>query len=220
MKVILFGATGMVGQGVLRECLLDDSVIEVLSIGRSCSGISDGKAKEILQKDLYDLSAIEGQLRGYDACFFCLGVSASGMKEADYRHVTYDLTLDIAKTLLRLNPAMTFLYVSGAGTNAQSRQMWARVKGETENALLGLGFKGAYMLRPGYIQPMHGIRSKTDWYQKMYDVLSPLYPVMVKLMRSFVISTEELGKAMLRIARSGAPKHVLGTADLVKLVSS
>jgi uncharacterized protein YbjT (DUF2867 family) len=220
MKVILFGATGMVGQGVLRECLLDDSVSEVLSIGRSCSGISDGKAKEILQKDLYDLSAIEGQLRGYDACFFCLGVSASGMKEADYRHVTYDLTLDIAKTLLRLNPAMTFLYVSGAGTNAQSRQMWARVKGETENALLGLGFKGAYMLRPGYIQPMHGIRSKTDWYQKMYDVLSPLYPVMVKLMRSFVISTEELGKAMLRIARSGAPKHVLGTADLVKLVSS
>jgi uncharacterized protein YbjT (DUF2867 family) len=220
MKVILFGATGMLGQGVLRECLLDDSVSEVLSIGRSCSGISDGKAKEILQKDLYDLSGVEGQLSGYDACFFCLGVSAAGMKDADYRHVTYDLTLDIAKTLLRLNPAMTFLYVSGSGTNANSRQMWARVKGETENALLGLGFKGAYMLRPGYIQPMHGIRSKTDWYQKMYDVLSPLYPVMVKLMRSFVISTEELGKAMLRIARSGAPKHVLGTADLVKLVSS
>ncbi len=217
MKVILFGATGMVGQGVLRECLLDDDVSEVLSIGRSCSGVSDDKTKEILQKDLYDLSGIEGQLSGYDACFFCLGVSAAGMKEADYRHVTYDLTIDIAKTLLRLNPAMTFLYVSGAGTNAKSRQMWARVKGETENALLALGFKGAYMLRPGYIQPMHGIRSKTDWYQKMYDVFSPLYPVMVKLMRNFVISTEELGKAMLRIAKHGAPKHVLGTADLVRL---
>jgi uncharacterized protein YbjT (DUF2867 family) len=218
MKVILFGATGMVGQGVLRECLLDEEVSEVLSIGRSCSGISDGKAKEILQKDLYDLSGIEEQLRGYDACFFCLGVSAAGMSEADYRRVTYDLTLDIAKALLRSNPTMTFLYVSGAGTNAKSRQMWARVKGETENALLALGFKGAYMLRPGYIQPLHGIRSKTDWYQKMYDLFTPLYPVMVKLMRNFVISTEELGKAMLRIAKNGAPKHVLGTADLVRIV--
>ncbi len=218
MKVILFGATGMVGQGVLRECLLDDEVSEVLSVGRSCSGISDDKAKEILQKDLYHLSGIEGQLHGYDACFFCLGVSAAGIKEPEYRQVTYDLTLDIAKILLRLNPAMTFLYVSGAGTNAKSRQMWARVKGETENALLSLGFKGAYMLRPGYIQPMHGIHSKTDWYQKMYDVFSPLYPVMVKLMRNFVISTEELGKAMLRIAKHGTGKHVLGTADLVRIV--
>lgn len=218
MKVILFGATGMVGQGVLRECLLDDEVGEVLSIGRSCSGVSDGKAKEILQTDLYDLSGIEDQLRGYDACFFCLGVSAAGMKEADYRRVTYDLTLSIARTLLRLNPGMTFEYVSGAGTNAKSRQMWARVKGETENALLALGFRGAYMLRPGYIQPMHGIRSRTDLYQKMYDVFSPLYPVLVKLMRNFVISTEELGKAMLRIAKHGAPKHVLGTADLVRIV--
>jgi len=217
MKVILFGATGMVGQGVLRECLLDDEVSEVLSIGRSCAGISDDKAKEILQKDLYNLSGLEDQLRGFDACFFCLGASAAGMKEADYRHITYDLTLEIAKTLLRLNPAMTFLYVSGAGTNEKSRQMWARVKGETENALLALGFNAAYMLRPGYIQPMHGIRSKTDWYQKMYDLFSPLYPVMVKLMRNFVISTEELGKAMLQIAKGGAPKHVLGTADLVRL---
>src|SRR5215469_12841962 len=181
MKVILFGATGMVGQGVLRECLLDDGVSEVLTVGRSCSGVSDGKTKEILQKDLYDLTGIEEQLRGFDACFFCLGVSAAGMKEADYRRVTYDMTMNVARTLVRLNPRMTFIYVSGAGTNAKSRQMWARVKGETENALLGLGFKGAYMFRPGYIQPMHGIESKTKLYQRIYDGLSPLYPVMVRL---------------------------------------
>jgi uncharacterized protein YbjT (DUF2867 family) len=209
----------MVGQGVMRECLLDDEVSEVLSIGRSSSGVSNAKAREILQTDLYDLSGIEAQLRGYDACFFCLGVSAAGMQEADYRRMTYDLTLSVARTLLRLNPEMTFEYVSGTGTNAKGRQMWARVKGETENALLSLGFRDAYMLRPGYIQPMHEIRSKTFWYQKMYDVFSPLYPVMVKLMRNFVISTEELGRAMLRIAKHGAPKPVLETADLVRIAA-
>ena len=219
MKVILFGTTGMVGQGALRECLLDDGVTEVLSIGRSCSGISDRKTKEILQKDLYDLSPIEEQLRGYDACFFCLGISAAGMKEADYRRVTFDLTLNVATTLVRLNPAMVFEYVSGAGTNAKSRQMWARVKGETENALLGMGFKEAYMLRPGYIQPLHGIESKTKLYQTMYDVMTPVYPVMVKLMRRWVISTEELGRAMIRIARNGAPKQVLEAADLVRIAT-
>jgi len=218
MKVILFGATGMVGQGVLRECLLDEGVTEVLSVGRSCSGISDGKAKEILQKDLYDLTGVEDQLRGFDACFFCLGVSSSGMKEAEYRRVTYDLTVNIATTLVRLNPAMTFIYVSGAGTNAKSRQMWARVKGKTENALLGVGFEGAYMFRPGYIQPLHGIESKTKLYQRIYDVMTPFYPVMVKLMRRWVISTEELGRAMIQVSRDGAPKHVLETADLVKIV--
>lgn len=219
MKVILFGTTGMVGQGALRECLLDDGVTEVLSVGRSCSGISDGKTKEVLQKDLYDLSPIEEQLRGYDACFFCLGVSAAGMKEADYRRVTYDLTLSVATTLVRLNPAMAFEYVSGAGTNAKSRQMWARVKGETENALLGLGFKGAYMLRPGYIQPLHGIESKTKLYQTMYDVVTPLYPMMVKVFRRWVISTEELGRVMIQIAREGAPKQVLEAADLVRIAT-
>ena len=217
MKVILFGATGMVGQGALRECLLDDGVSEVLVVGRSCSGISDGKVREILQSDLYDLSPVEDQLRGYDACFFCLGVSAAGMKEAEYRHVTYDLTLSVAKTLVRLNPEMTFEYVSGAGTNAKGRQMWARVKGETENALLELGFGGAYMLRPGYIQPMHGIVSKTTLYQRLYDVISPVYPLMVKVARRYVISSEELGRVMLRIAREGAPKRVLESADLVRL---
>jgi uncharacterized protein YbjT (DUF2867 family) len=219
VRMILFGATGMVGQGVLRECLLDDGVSEVLSVGRSCSGITDGKASEILLKDLYDLSGIEEQLRGYDACFFCLGVSSAGMKEADYRRVTYDLTLDVAKTLVRLNPGMVFEYVSGAGTNLKSRQMWARVKGETEEALLGLGFRQAYMLRPGYIQPLHGIVSKTKLYQRMYDVLSPLYPLMVRLMRKYVISTEELGRAMIRIAREGAAKPVLEDSDLVRIAT-
>ncbi|WP_263367056.1 Rossmann-fold NAD(P)-binding domain-containing protein [Edaphobacter bradus] len=217
MKVILFGATGMVGQGVLRECLLDDGVSEVLAVGRSCAGISDGKVNEILQQDLHDLAPIEEQLRGYDVCLFCLGASSAGMSEAEYRRVTYDLTLAIAETLVRLNPAMTFLYISGAGTNAKSRQMWARVKGETENALLGLGFRAAYMLRPGYIQPLHGIESKTKLYQRFYDVLSPMYPLLVKVARRYVISTEELGKAMLRIARNGAPKQVLEAADLVRI---
>jgi uncharacterized protein YbjT (DUF2867 family) len=219
VKVILFGATGMVGQGVLRECLLDDGISEVLSVGRSCSGISDGKAKEILLKDLYNLTGVEEQLRGYDACFFCLGVSSAGMKEADYRRVTYDLTLEVAKTLVRLNPNMVFEYVSGAQTNLKSRQMWARVKGETEQALLGLGFRQAYMLRPGYIQPMHGIISKTKLYQRMYDVMSPLYPLMVRFARKYVISTEELGRAMVRIAREGAPKHVLEASDLVQIAT-
>jgi len=218
MKVILFGGTGMVGQGVLRECVLDDEVSDVLVVGRSYSGISDGKAKEILQTDLYDLTAIEDQLRAFDACFFCLGVSSAGMKEAEYKRVTYDLTMNIARTLVRLNPAMTFIYVSGAGTNSNSRQIWARVKGETERALMALGFKSAYMFRPGYIQPLHGIESKTKLYQRLYAVLSPMYPVTVKLLRRYVISTEELGRAMIRVGREGASKQVLETPDLVRIL--
>lgn len=217
MKVILFGATGMVGQGVLRECLLDDGIDEVLVVGRTSTGVQNPKLQEILHEDLFDLSPIEDRLAGYDACFFCLGVSAAGMKEPEYRRVTYDMTLSVATTLVRLNPKMTFVYVSGAGTNAKSRQMWARVKGETENALMALGFKAAYMFRPGYIQPMHGIVSKTAWYQRMYDLVGPVYPLMVKIMPSFLISTEELGRAAIRAARDGAPKQVLETGDLVRL---
>jgi uncharacterized protein YbjT (DUF2867 family) len=217
MKVILFGATGMVGQGVLRECLLDDGVSEVLSVGRSCSGISDGKAKEILERDLYNLSGIEAQMHGYDACFFCLGVSAAGMKEEEYRRVTYDLTLGVAKTLVQLNPGMTFVYVSGAGTNAEGRQMWAQVKGETENALLRLGFRAAYMFRPGYIQPVHGVVSKTAWYRTLYAVLGPMYPLLRAVAGRYVLTTEELGRAMIRVVREGSPKRVLESADIVKL---
>src|SRR5882672_558045 len=161
MKVILFGASGMVGQGVLRECLLDRDVEKILAIGRSASAQPHGKLVERVLADLTDLSSLQAELSGYGACFFCLGTSAVGMTEADYRRVTYDLTLSVARTLAAASPGMTFIYVSGSGTDStgRGRSMWARVKGETENALLRLPFKAAYMFRPGLIQPLHGIVS-------------------------------------------------------------
>ncbi len=165
MKVILFGATGMVGQGVLRECLLDPGVESVLAVGRSPTGQRNAKLREILHDNFFDFSAIESELTGFDACFFCLGVSSVGMSEQRYRHLTYDLTLAAATTLSKLNPGMVFIYVTGQGTDSteQGRLMWARVKGKTENDLLKLPFKAAYMFRPAGIQPLHGIRSKTAW---------------------------------------------------------
>jgi uncharacterized protein YbjT (DUF2867 family) len=159
MKVIIFGATGMVGQGVLRECLLDPDVRRVLSIGRSATGQRHEKLRELIRADLLDYSAIENELRGYDACFFCLGITSLGLSEEQYRRVTYDITMAAAKALARLNPDMTFVYVTGAGTDSteHGRTMWARVKGETENALLRLPFRAAYMFRPAAIQPLYGI---------------------------------------------------------------
>lgn len=216
MKVILFGATGMVGQGILRECLLDPGVESVLAIGRGATGQRHEKLQEIVQRDLYDLSPIEARLSGYGACFFCLGVSAAGMSEQDYRRVTYDLTISTAETLARLNPAMTFLYVSGAGTDSteRGRMMWARVKGQTENALLRMPFKAAYMIRPAYIQPLHGIRTKTAWYSALYAVMAPLYPLWKLLLPNYVTTTECLGRAMIEVARRGAPKRVLASRDI------
>src|ERR1700722_9569703 len=153
MRVILFGATGMIGQGVLRECLLDPGVEAVLSIGRRASGVTNAKLREIVHADLTDLSAIEGELGGYDACFFCLGISSAGMSEADYRRVTYDVTLAAAQAIQKRSPDLTFVYVSGTGTDSteKGRTMWARVKGATENAILAMPFKASYMFRPGYI---------------------------------------------------------------------
>jgi uncharacterized protein YbjT (DUF2867 family) len=216
MKVILFGATGMVGQGVLRECLLAPDVQGVLTIGRSVTGQPNATLQEIAQKDLANLSSIEGQLSGYDACFFCLGVSSVGMNEEDYRRITYDLTIAVARTLVRLNPAMTFVYVSGTGTDSteQGRSMWARVKGKTENDLLKMPFKAAYMFRPGYIQPLHGIRTKTAWYGAVYAVIKPFYPVLKLLFPRFVTTTECIGRAMLTVTRQGAPKRWLENADI------
>jgi uncharacterized protein YbjT (DUF2867 family) len=162
MNVILFGATGMVGQGVLRERLLDPDVEGVLSIVRSSTGPREPKLHELVHSDFFDFSAMEKELSGYDACFFCLGVSSSGMKEADYRRVTHDITLAAARVLARFNPNMTFIYVSGTGTDSseRGRSMWARVKGKTENDLLGLPFKAAYMFRPGVIVPLHGLNRR------------------------------------------------------------
>jgi uncharacterized protein YbjT (DUF2867 family) len=166
--------------------------------------------------DLFDLSAIAEQLTGYDACFFCLGVSSAGMKEAEYTRATYDLTLAVARVLARQNPRMTFLYVSGTGTDSseRGRSMWARVKGKTENDLLKLPFAAAYMLRPGYIQPMHGIRSKTAIYRALYAVIAPTYPLWKEILGKYVTTTEDLGRAMIKIAKQGAPKHVLENQDI------
>jgi uncharacterized protein YbjT (DUF2867 family) len=216
VKVILLGATGMVGQGVLRECLLDPEVESVLAIGRTATAQEHEKLHEIVLNDLFDLSSIEGRLSGYDACFFCLGVSAAGMKEEAYRRVTYDLTISVARTLARLNPAMTFIYVSGAGTDSteRGRAMWARVKGKTENALLQMPFKAAYMFRPAYIQPLHGIQTKTKWYGAFYALMGPLYPILKLLFPKYVTTTECVGRAMLNVAKRGAPKSVLESQDI------
>jgi uncharacterized protein YbjT (DUF2867 family) len=221
VKVILFGATGMVGQGVLRECLLDSGVEQVLAIGRNATGQQHAKLQEVVQSDLFDLSSIEGRLAGFDACFFCLGVSAAGMSEQDYRRITYELTMSVAKTMAKLNPAMTFIYVSGAGTDSaeRSRMMWARVKGKTENDLLKMPFHAAYMFRPGYIQPLHGIRTKTKWYGALYAVMGPLYPMWKRLLPNYVTTTECLGRAMLNVARHGAPKRFLENQDINGLCS-
>jgi len=219
VKVILLGATGMVGQGVLRECLLDPDVEGVLAIGRKATAQQHEKLHEIVHNDLFDLSAIEGRLSGYDACFFCLGVSAVGMNEEAYRRVTYDLTISVARTLAMLNPMMTFIYVSGANTDSaeRSRMMWARVKGKTENALLQMPFKAAYMFRPGYIQPLHGIRTKTKWYAAFYAMMGPLYPVWKLLFPKYVTATECIGRAMLIVAKRGAPKSVLENQDINRI---
>ncbi len=216
MKIILFGASGMVGQGVLRECLLDPDVDRVLSIGRSATGQSDGKLREIVRTDLLDFPAIETDLSGFDACFFCLGVSSAGMTEPDYRRVTYDITLAAARTLVRLNPSMTFVYVSGAGTDSseRGRVMWARVKGQTENALLALPFKAVVIFRPGGIVPLHGITSKTRLYRIMYAATRPIWPMLYAAFPQAVTTTEQIGRAMIRVARWGAPKPVLETRDL------
>src|SRR5271169_7272 len=206
----------MVGQGVLREWQFDPEVETVPTIGRNAAGQQHEKLQEIVHHHLSDLSGIEDRLSGYDACFFCLGVSAVGMKEEAYRRVTYDLTMSVASTLSRLNPGMTFIYVSGANTDSteRGRMMWARVKGRTENALLQMPFKSAYMFRPGYIQPLHGIQTKTKWYGALYAMMAPLYPVWKLLFPKYVTTTECVGRAMLNVAKGGAPKRVLENHDI------
>ena len=169
--------------------------------------------------DFADYSAIEDELRGYDACLYCLGVSAVGMSEADYHRVTYDYTLAAARTLLRLNPGLTFAYVSGQGTDTNGRAMWARVKGRTEDDLLALTER-AYMFRPGYIQPLHGIRSRTRIYRVFYAIGRPLYPVLRRLMPSFATTTESIGRAMLKVAAVGADEHVLDSRAINALAGS
>jgi uncharacterized protein YbjT (DUF2867 family) len=222
MRVIIYGATGMVGQGVLRECLVSRQIESVLIVGRSSSGVEHPKVREIVRPDLYDYSGLESELTGFDACFFCLGVSAAGMSEEQYRKISLDLTLAAARVLVELNPEMTFIYVSGSGTDSteQGRMMWARVKGETENELMRLPFKAAYMFRPGFIQPLHGIRSRTRLYRALYAAAGPLFPIFDAVIPSYVTTTERVGQAMIRVAQQGYPQHTLENADINALAAS
>lgn len=214
MNVILFGATGMIGRGVLRECLRDDSVESVLAVGRTPLAVSHPKLRELVQADPTDLSAPGLDLASYDACFFCLGVSSFRMKEDEYRRITYDLTLAAARTLAAANPRLTFAYVSGEGTDSteQGRSMWARVKGKTENDLLELPFQ-AYMFRPGIVQPDRGTPSKTPLYRAAYAVTAPLFPVLRRVAPGLVTTTRALGRAMIAVTAAGP-----GDADTPRIL--
>ena len=210
----------MIGQGVLRECLLDADVARVLTIGRTATGVQHAKLQEIAHPDMWNYAAIEDRLRGFDACFFCLGVTSAGMSESDYTRVTYGITIAAAETLCQLNPAMTFVFVSGAGADSseQGRLMWARVKGKTENAIIRLPFKASYVFRPGVVQPMHGERSRTAAYRVLYTITKPLVPWIRRLWPNQILTTEQFGRAMLFVVRHGAPKRVLESADINALV--
>ncbi|MCX4529638.1 MULTISPECIES: NAD-dependent epimerase/dehydratase family protein [unclassified Streptomyces] len=220
MNVILFGGTGMLGHGVLRECLRDDAVERVVAVGRTPLGVSHPKLRELVQADPSDLSALSAELPGFDACFFCLGVSSVGMKEEAYRRITHDLTLAVARPLAAANPRMTFVYISGEGTDSTEsrRAMWARVKGKTENELLLLPFR-AYMFRPGIVQPMHGLPSKTRLHRTVYTVAGPLIRLLRRIAPDRITTTELLGRAMIAVATPAtAPgTHVLRTRDINRL---
>jgi uncharacterized protein YbjT (DUF2867 family) len=215
MKVLIFGATGMVGQGVLRECLEAPNVELAVALGRTSTGITKPGFREIMHRDLWNYGAIESSLAGFDACFFCLGVASNGVSKMDYERITYDLTIAAAKTLSRLNPQMTFIYVSGSGTDStgQGWMRWARVKGRTENALLRLPFN-AYMFRPGFIEPMDGIQSKTPLYRVFYSLGKPLFPMLRRWLPNQILSTRDMGQAMLAVARNGYEKRILETRDI------
>jgi uncharacterized protein YbjT (DUF2867 family) len=219
MNVVIFGATGMVGQGALHACVADPQVDRVLIVVRAPAAHADPKVRELVRRDPGDLAGAEAELGGCDACFFCLGVSSSGMDEPAYARLTYDLTLAVAETLCRLNPAMTFVYVSGAGTDSteRGRAMWARVKGRTENALQRLPFKAVYLFRPGIIQPLRGIRSKTRAYRLFYALTGPLLSLLRPLLPGTILTTDSIGRAMIAAAKRGAPKAVLEQADIFAL---
>jgi len=217
ISTIITGATGMVGEGVLMECLADPRVERVLIVNRKPSGFTHPKLREIVHADFHDLSAIQSQLAGYDACFFCLGVSSLGMSEADYRHVTYDLTVNVGSTLARLAPDMTFTYVSGAGTDSteHGKTMWARVKGATENELLRL-FRRGVMFRPGFMRATPGQKNLKGWYK----VIAWIYPIGRRLYPAGFCTLQEVGQAMIAAASTGSSKRVLEVKDIVALAAS
>jgi uncharacterized protein YbjT (DUF2867 family) len=219
MKVIIFGATGMVGQAALRECLLDEGVEQVLTVGRAPTGQQHPKLRELVHAEMWHYEGLDAELSGFDACYFCIGVTSSGMQEGAYTHLTYDMTLAVANALAPLNPNMAFVYVSGAGADSteQSRIMWERVRGKTENALLKLPFRSVFIFRPGMIQPLDGIKSKTAAYRVFYSMFKPLLPLLRGALPNYVLTTRQIGRAMLAVTRFGAPKRVLESADIANL---
>jgi uncharacterized protein YbjT (DUF2867 family) len=219
VKVILFGATGMVGAGALLACLADDRVESVLAVGRTPTGRSHSKLREVSHRDFFNYDALRAEFISADTCFFCLGVSSAGMSEAEYTRLTFDLTLAAARGMVAVNSGITFCYVSGLGTDSteRGRVMWARVKGRTENALLALPFKAAYMFRPGFIQPMDGIRSKTVWVQGLYTLSAPLYPLLHRLFPRYSTTTTHLGRALIEVAENGYPTRLLHSRDIEAL---
>jgi uncharacterized protein YbjT (DUF2867 family) len=219
MNVIITGATGMVGKGVLLECLDHESVEKVLVIGRNPVDISHPKLEELIHNDFSDFSTVKEQLAGYDACFLCMGISSVGMKEEDFKRVTYDYTLSLARELLPLNPKMTITYVSGEGTDSseKGRVMWARVKGKTENDLIKLGFKQAFMFRPGLIIPLRGIKSRTKAYQFVYDYFMWLVRLFKAVAPNAVVNTTQLGKAMINAALYGYNSAIIKPKDIIQL---
>jgi uncharacterized protein YbjT (DUF2867 family) len=223
VKVLIFGATGMVGKGVLLECLDDDRVERLLLISRHPIDINHPKLREIVHQDFFDFLSIQSQFVDFDACFFCLGVSSIGVSESVYHHLTYDLTLAAATAIASVTSRrLTFCYVSGEGTDSteRGRAAWARTKGKTENALLRLPFKAAFMFRPGYIQPLKGITSKTRWYQAIYDALGPFYPLFRRLLPRYVTTTENIGRAMIQVGLRGYSKPILFSADINQLAAA
>lgn len=215
VRAIITGATGMVGEGVLHECLLSDEVEQVLVINRKPSGVTHPKLKEIIHENFFDFSPIESQLQNYNACFFCLGVTSLGKKEPEYTKLTYDLTTHVADILVKYNHDMVFCYVSGGGTDSteKGKTMWARVKGRTENHLLALPFKAAYMFRPGYIQPTKGLKNTLSGYK----YLDWLYPVLKMLLPKHVCTLQELGLAMIHTVTKGYDQHILHSQDIIAL---
>jgi uncharacterized protein YbjT (DUF2867 family) len=219
MHVLITGASGMVGQAALVACRQDPRVVGVTALVRTPLGIAGGKVRQCLCPDLFHLETVADQLGVPDACLFCAGVSAVGMPEADYRRATYDLTLAVATVLVGLNPAMRFLYVSGLGTDSteRGRSMWARVKGSTENAVAKLGFAGVALFRPGYIQPLNGVRSKVAWYNGVYAVLKPVYPLLRHVAGRYATDTDTLGRAMLAAVQPDAPTGIYTSADINRI---
>ena len=217
IKAIVTGTTGMVGEGVLHECLQHPDVVEVLVINRKPCGIIHSKLKEIIHQDFFDFSPIQEQLKGYNACYFCLGVSSVGMNEKDYSHLTYDLTMHVATTLVKYNPDMTFCYISGSGTDTseKGRMMWARVKGKTENDLMKLGFRKAIMFRPALIQPTKGLKNTL----KAYRYILWLIPFLKAVMPNYVSSLRDIGLAMINSVEKGQDKTILEVKDIKKLAS-